>query len=278
MGHTNVKNTYVGVPLITGGIWRYPQSVVLPTDAYSARPAGGQYLGGVSDAGVTWMSARNTDKKADWNGNRVRSVQKSKEDGFKIEYIEFLNANVNAEIFGPSNVTIVAPSLSHGTQIATKSVADILGHYSYIVDRFDGTVKRRSCMPDAQVDKVDDVKESPGDWSIYTVTYDLFPDSQGGTKYDYTELADKLFPSNWTVTITGSAGTFTVTVDGQTTAAIVYNAATSAVKTAIELLSTVGSGNSTVGGSPGAYAVSLLNGGTLSAVGTGGATAVVAAV
>ena len=56
-----------------------------------------------------------------------------------------------------------------------------------------------------------------------------------------------------TVTITGSptGGTFTLTIGGQTTAGIAYNAVASAVKSAIELLSSVGTGNSTVGGGPG---------------------------
>lgn len=53
-----------------------------------------------------------------------------------------------------------------------------------------------------------------------------------------------------TVTITGApaGGTFTVTIGGQTTATIAYNATAAAVKTAIELLSSVGTGNSVVGG------------------------------
>lgn len=281
MAHTDPTKTYVGVPQITGGIFRYPTTVVLPTDAYSARPGGSARLGGVSDDGVTWMSERSTDKKRDWNGDKVRSVQKSKDDSFKITYIEFLNAEVAAEIFGSANVTVVPSSAAHGTQIATKSVADVLGHHSYIVDRFDGTIKRRTCIPDAQVDKVEDVKESPGEWSIYTVTYDLYPDSQAGTLYSYTELGDVWVPSVWDATITGSAGTvvYTVIKDGvsASTSGVAYNATTSALDTALEALSTVGAGNATVTGSAGAYHITLANGGVLSAVGSGGATADVAA-
>lgn len=53
-----------------------------------------------------------------------------------------------------------------------------------------------------------------------------------------------------TITITGSptGGTFTLTYDGQTTAAIAYNAAAAAVESALEALSTVGSGNVTCTG------------------------------
>jgi hypothetical protein len=56
-----------------------------------------------------------------------------------------------------------------------------------------------------------------------------------------------------TVTITGTptGGTFTLTFDGQTTAAIAYNAAASAVQTALEALSSVAPGDVVVGGGPG---------------------------
>ena len=56
-----------------------------------------------------------------------------------------------------------------------------------------------------------------------------------------------------TVTITGSptGGTFTLTFNGQTTAGIAYNAASSAVLTALEALTTIGTGNVSVTGGPG---------------------------
>lgn len=51
-----------------------------------------------------------------------------------------------------------------------------------------------------------------------------------------------------TITGTPTGGTFTITYDGQTTAAIAYNAAASAVKTALEALSNIGTGNVACGG------------------------------
>ena len=61
-----------------------------------------------------------------------------------------------------------------------------------------------------------------------------------------------------TVTVTGSptGGTFTLTFAGQTTAGIAYNAAASAVQSAFQALSTVGSGNATVTGS-GPYTITF---------------------
>jgi hypothetical protein len=56
-----------------------------------------------------------------------------------------------------------------------------------------------------------------------------------------------------TVTITGTptGGTFSLTFNGQTASAIAYNAIASAVQTALQALSNIGSGNVTVTGGPG---------------------------
>ena len=56
-----------------------------------------------------------------------------------------------------------------------------------------------------------------------------------------------------TVTVTGSptGGTFTLTFRGATTSGLAYNAAAATVQTALQGLSTIGSGNATVSGSAG---------------------------
>ena len=58
-----------------------------------------------------------------------------------------------------------------------------------------------------------------------------------------------------TITFGGtvSGGTFTITLDGETTAAIAYNATTAAVQAALEGLSNLAPGDVTVTGSAGAY-------------------------
>jgi hypothetical protein len=60
------------------------------------------------------------------------------------------------------------------------------------------------------------------------------------------------------VTITGATGgTFTLTYLGQTTSALAFSATTGEVQTALQALSTIGSGNATVSGSAGAYVVTF---------------------
>lgn len=77
-----------------------------------------------------------------------------------------------------------------------------------------------------------------------------------------------------TVTIEGSptGGTFTLSFGGQTTSGLSYTATSTAVQTALEGLSTIGSGNVAVSGSAGGPYSVVLDGdlvGTLSASGTG---------
>lgn len=275
MAHTDVSKTFVGIPKVTGGIWRVAQNIVLPTNAYDPRPVSALRLGGVSDEGYTYSTERQTDKKKDWNGDKVRSIQQSKDDKFELTFIEFLNPNVISLVHGDANVTVTPATAEHGTLIAVRNVADVLDHGAYIIDTFDGTVKRRRCVPDAQPETIDPIAEKPGDWSVYKVSFDLFPDSQGVTSYVYTELGDVLVPSAFTADIAGSSGTVVYTVNGQSTAGIAYNATTTTLQTALEGLSTVGAGNVTVTGTPGDYTITLANGGTLSAVGSGGADATV---
>ncbi|MGW2666226.1 hypothetical protein ACWCW7_35185 [Nocardia tengchongensis] len=99
------------------------------------------------------------------------------------------------------------------------------------------------------------------DIALQTTTYQVgnrqWLLSEPDVKLNVT-LDTSLFSQNGTsevqtITITGSptGGTFTATFSGQTTAAIAYNAAASAVQAAIAALSNVGTGNVAVSGSAG---------------------------
>lgn len=190
MAHTNSRNTFVGKPTMVGGIWKVPFTVALPTDASSPIPPEAVLLGGVSENGIKFTTTRDTEKKIDWNSEKVRSIQTSKDDTLEVEFIEFLNPAVLALVHGSDNVTVVPATATTGTQITTKSVSDQLEHAAYIIDVLDGKAKRRHVIPDAQPDQIADVMEKPGDLSIWGITFDLFPDTQGSTHYTYTLLDD----------------------------------------------------------------------------------------
>lgn len=126
-----------------------------------------------------------------------------------------------------------------------------------------------------QYARVVEVAESKSDHKAPTqweLTLDVFQGNNGRYVIEYREDSSVPVPSSATVTITGTptGGDFTLSVGGQTTASIVYNATASVVKSALEALSTVGSGNATVTGSAGGpYSVSLANGGTITGDGSG---------
>jgi len=99
------------------------------------------------------------------------------------------------------------------------------------------------------------------DISLQTTTYQVGnrqwllaePDIKPNVTLDISLFSQAGTSEAQTVTITGTptGGTFTLTFKAQTTAGIAYNAAASAVQTALAALSTVGSGNVTVTGSAG---------------------------
>ena len=188
--HTLSKNTFVGKPTVTGGIFLLPQTVALPTDATSARPAECIRLGGVSEDGYPYMSERSIEKRRDWNGQVVRSLQTSIDDMFEITYIEFLNPELLAALYGDENVTVVPADATTGTQIAVRHSVDMPEHGAYIIDTLDGKVKRRRCIPDAQLETLDPIVERPGEWSVFKARYSIMPDAQGFTSYVYTVLND----------------------------------------------------------------------------------------
>lgn len=190
LGHTLNKNTFVGTPKINGGIWLVPQTIELPTDVASARPTGCIRLGGVSEDGYTYTSERKTDQVKDWNGQKIRSLQTAMDDMFEVTFIEFLNPDLLGVLYGSDNVTVAPATASKGTLITVRHAVDQLEHGAYIIDTFDGKVKRRRVVPDAQPSKVDPIVERPGEMSVYKVTFDIFPDSQGYTSYTYTDLGD----------------------------------------------------------------------------------------
>ncbi|WP_410877359.1 hypothetical protein [Nocardia sp. A7] len=141
----------------------------------------------------------------------------------------------------------------------------------------DGKVKRRISTVPAKV-KSGGRTDNEQDMASVEYTASIFPDSQ---KRRFLKQETGVSAENdYTVTITGSAGTWTATVtvagDAQTATGLAYNIAAAALKTAIEALSNVGSGNASVTGTGGVFAVTVP--GTLTANGAGltGGTAVVA--
>lgn len=101
----------------------------------------------------------------------------------------------------------------------------------------------------ASVSTTNEAMTNGGDNQTFTITNE----AHGCLDYTQTTTVQVELDDCQTVTISGSptGGTFTLTFGGQTTSGIAYNAAASAVQSALVALSSIGSGNATVTGSAG---------------------------
>jgi hypothetical protein len=101
-----------------------------------------------------------------------------------------LNPELLAALYGTENVTVTPADAANGTQIAVRHSTEQFEHGAYIIDTFDGKVRRRRVIPDAQLDSMDPIVEKPSELSVYKCTFSIYPDSQGFTSYEYTVLND----------------------------------------------------------------------------------------
>lgn len=106
-------------------------------------------------------------------------------------------------------------------------------------------MKRQVTKNFAQIDTLGDVTENEDGLASLPVTVKIYPVIEGGRpvywttdKGDVAEVEDPDSEPTYTLAITGSptGGTFTLTVDGDTTAGIAYNATNDAIKAALEAL------------------------------------------
>lgn len=241
MAHTNVKNTAVLKPGLTGGIFRFPLGTLLPekpSDPMPSIPGWNSRLGGCDESGLTLSTKRDQEKKKDWNGDKVRSIQTGKDDTAKFVLIEPKSPEAKKMVYGNANVDVTDATALHGTLIEARSNSDLLEHASYVVDTRDGNDKVRKRLPDAQVSEIGDIIFQSKDWQVYEITLELFPDIAGNTWYEVTELDDKLVETTVIVSLggtTATGGTFDFTV-GANDATIAYNSSNTAFQTAVAAL------------------------------------------
>jgi len=103
-----------------------------------------------------------------------------------------------------------------------------------------------------------------GDRIILAENPDLFssenPENEAAAVLDLADWSVWLMNNQkYSVTTGATGGTFTLTVDGQTTSAIAYNATAATVQSALAGLSSVGTDNVRVEGNAGAWGVTFVN-------------------
>lgn len=174
---TNSANVLAGKPLVTGGVLVAPVGSTAPTNATTALDAAFKALGYVSEDGLTEAAERSTDKIKAWGGDVVKVVQTDYAVTYTFTLIETLNSDVLKTVYGASNVTTTAATVSAGTLHAVKLNSDTLPRQSFVFEMKDGDARIRIYVPQGQVTEVGEVTYTDEDVVGYEVTVEAFRDS-----------------------------------------------------------------------------------------------------
>jgi len=256
-----------------------PTSITDSTGALQALPGGAT---GWRTAGELQKKAgldmtpnqKNTDIEGLGSAAPRRTIATSQ--GLDLDFTAQEWRKVNMEMFYGTDLSAITADPVSGEWRGHKSASLTQQYWSAIVLAFDGIpgseVYPFWIYPKLAVTKTGKISLQDGSEIAFPSTLTVYNDtafiSSDGVKaplYDFgvagignlalAPSAGFTVPVNevQTVTVGGSptGGTFTLTFAGQTTATITYNAAASAVQTALQALSTIGSGNITVSGSGG---------------------------
>ena len=250
--HAAPEKAYVW---LDGDGYRASAGTGIPTDPFAVNPVTGgvnwDAYGGI-EAGFEVTPTRDVTPKRVWNRRLApyKVIKSPTEERVKLRPVDYSVATVLTALQGGS-ISVVSPGVHRWNPGDDEEFALLL-------------VLR-------------DEEASQAFYSSRVTLTTPPPRTFGGEDLDGFELEllalEPIVPltsfnplqTSGTVTIGGTptGGTFTLSFAGQTTTGIAYNAAASAVQSALEALSTVGSGNATVTGSAGGpYSV------TISAVGT----------
>ncbi|EME14808.1 phage tail tube protein [Rhodococcus triatomae] len=247
----------------SGVVFRAPLGTAAPGPAGSILPVAWLDHGLVSEDGITETPSEDTKDVKSLGGKIVKVLKTSYGLVFKFQLQESKNAVVLRSLFGEGNVTV------SGSTITVNKGKTTLPYSAWVIDTIDGDNNVRNYIPKGQPRLVGDIKYVHTETIAYEVEITSFEEAGLNAVMTMTD-ADGTVTKTITLP-TATAGTFTIYVDGETTAGIAYNATAAAVKTALEALITVGSGNATVTGSTGGpYTAVFANGaGLVTASGSG---------
>lgn len=269
----NVQHAFVAQS-IDGGVYsRGPLGTPLPTEPIEEQAdlaPGMKDQGTAAKDGLSIGITRTSSDVEDFDGGTYIDVQTKYNGEFKIKLLDVDNAEVKKTAFGDANVTVIPATATKGARYHVKHNSNQLPIASHVFATRSGDKFKTWVIEKGRVSEIAEFKAESQDAMGLELTIKAFRNSNGNFVEEYGDIDGVPLESTaWTVTIgAATAGTFTLTVGGQTTAGIAYNAAASAVKSALEALSTVGAGNATVTGT-GPYSVTLTNGGTLTGSGAG---------
>lgn len=171
MANPDAANILVAKPLATGGILTAAAGTPVPASS-SASTSAFTATGYVGEDGVTMTIERETEDVFAWGGAKVRVIQTSHSVQLQIPFLE-ANPAVFGLVFGVDNVSTV------GDETTIKLNGTELPHFALVVDTADGDKRARITAADAQVTEQEDIVFVHSAPTQFTVTIELFPDSNG---------------------------------------------------------------------------------------------------
>ena len=180
-------NVFAGVPDRTvGAIMVAPKGTALPVDAAAVPNVAFKDLGYISEDGVTLTQDLSWEKIRDWGGDQVRAILKEFTGGLKFTFLE-TNATAAAAIWGASNVTTTAATISTGTKNAVKLTSQESPRNAFLINIKDGVRRVRLVIADGQFTDRGDLSYTQSSAVTYDVTMSIIPDSSGVSVYVYTD-------------------------------------------------------------------------------------------
>lgn len=179
------NNVYAAAPPPEGKgvLFRAPLGTALPTDALTDLAVAYKDQGYVGEEGIVNAVARDVAKKKAFGGSTVKTLQNDYTETLRVTLLEDNNLEVLKTAFGEANVT------SSGGKTTVKHNKSILPRCVFIVDTIDGETVKRQVAPVGQVTTVGDITQVHTDVVMYTLTIELFEDSNGDNLIEYRESA-----------------------------------------------------------------------------------------
>lgn len=253
-----------------------PLGTPLPTDAVDVLDAGLEPHGWMGDDGFVNNIQRDVTKHRDFAGTVIKTTQDTYEETVAVTCCES-NPAVLKTVFGDDNVTVDFVDGHRKTAIRHDEAP--LPRKSFVVRVIDGVKTRMLVIPEGQVTEVGEITWLSSELVQYTLTIDCFtprageyPDNPAAVNeyIDEPDVESDDDVENLVTLGSPSAGTFTLTFRGETTAGIAYNATSAAVKTALVALDDgFGASDWAVTGSAGGPYTILTPGGALTGSGSG---------
>jgi hypothetical protein len=163
-----------------------PLGTALPTTVVTAPAAAFKDLGYIDESGFVISQATDWVKINDWGGDQIRTFLTKFTGTVKFTCLE-TNTEVLKMVYGSSNVTTTAPTVSTGTLQAIKLNAVENPSVELVVNILDGLRKMRVVCPNVQITERGDVSFSKTDPVKWELTGECYPDATGNSLYIYTD-------------------------------------------------------------------------------------------